>query len=156
MEIDMTQEEQAGVPRRIVLAGVGATSAAILAGCASYGPGTGSGGAGNSNDGGDTGDDPTGVPNEALPTSAIPVGGGVVLGARNVVVTQPKSGEFKAFTATCTHQGCTIADVKDGTINCPCHGSKFSPVDGSVVAGPAPRPLDPVSITVNGTGITFN
>jgi Rieske Fe-S protein len=79
----------------------------------------------------------------------------VVLGERGVVVTQPSAGQFKAFSAICTHQGCTVAEVRAGTINCPCHGSRFSAVDGSVVNGPAARPLRPVAVTVAGTDITF-
>jgi len=57
------------------------------------------------------------------------------------VVTQPVSGTFKAFSATCTHQGCAVSEVANGTINCPCHGSRFAVADGSVTAGPATTPL---------------
>ena len=67
----------------------------------------------------------------------VPVGGGVVLADRDVVVTQPVPGTFQAFSATCTHQGCTVSEVANGTINCPCHGSRFAVADGSVTAGPA-------------------
>jgi Rieske Fe-S protein len=69
------------------------------------------------------------------------------------VITQPRAGSFAAFTAVCTHQGCTVSTVSDGTINCPCHGSKFSITNGSVVGGPAPSPLAAVSIKVHGTSI---
>jgi Rieske Fe-S protein len=86
-------------------------------------------------------------------TSAVPVGGGMILSAKKIVITQPQAGSFKAFTAVCTHMGCTVSTVSDGTINCPCHGSKFSVANGSVVAGPAPSPLAPVSIKVQGTSI---
>jgi Rieske Fe-S protein len=86
-------------------------------------------------------------------TSAVPVGGGTILAAKKIVITQPRAGVFKAFTAVCTHMGCTVSTVSDGTINCPCHGSKFSVASGSVVAGPAPSPLAPVSIKVQGTSI---
>ena len=64
-----------------------------------------------------------------------------------------EAGQFKAFTAVCTHQGCIVATVANGTIDCPCHGSKFSAADGSVVNGPATSPLAPVTITVHGTSI---
>ena len=69
------------------------------------------------------------------------------------MITQPRAGSFDAFTAGCTHQGCLVATVSAGTINCPCHGSKFSIANGSVVNGPAPSPLAPVSIEVQGTSI---
>lgn len=71
----------------------------------------------------------------------IPVGGGMVFEADMVVVTQPTAGQFKGFDATCTHTGCLVAEVADGTINCFCHGSKFSIADGTVTAGPADAPL---------------
>ncbi|MGH3253335.1 MAG: Rieske (2Fe-2S) protein [Trebonia sp.] len=78
----------------------------------------------------------------------VPVGGGMVYTAAKVVVTQPVKGEFKAFSAVCTHVGCVCNQVAAGTINCPCHGSKFKITDGSVVAGPAPAPLPAKAITV--------
>jgi Rieske Fe-S protein len=85
---------------------------------------------------------PAGPPGTVLgPASAVPVGGGAVYADQSVVVTQPSPGTFRAFSAVCTHQGCTVSDVYGGTINCPCHGSKFKITDGSVVAGPARRPL---------------
>jgi Rieske Fe-S protein len=87
-------------------------------------------------------------------TSEIPVGGGKVFGDAKVVVTQPTSGQFKGFSAVCTHQGCIVADVADGTINCACHGSKFKIADGSVANGPASRPLPAADITVQGGKIT--
>ena len=86
-------------------------------------------------------------------TADIPVGGGKILAAKKIVITQPKAGSFDAFTAVCTHQGCIVNSVSGGTINCPCHGSKFSIANGSVVNGPAPSPLAPVSIEVQGTSI---
>ncbi|NYD29939.1 Rieske (2Fe-2S) protein [Nocardioides kongjuensis] len=78
----------------------------------------------------------------------VPVGGGVVLKADELVVTQPVAGEFKAFTALCTHQGCLVGSVTDGSIHCPCHDSLFSATDGSVESGPASAPLAAVAVTV--------
>jgi Rieske Fe-S protein len=82
--------------------------------------------------------------------SAVPVGGGMVYTDAKVVVTQPSKGEYKAFSAVCTHVGCLCNQVANGTINCPCHGSKFKITDGSVVAGPAPAPLAAKTVTVSG------
>ena len=76
---------------------------------------------------------------EAIKVADIPVGGGKVFDAAKVVVTQPKAGEFKAFSAICTHKGCTVASVANGTINCPCHGSMYDMATGQVTGGPAPR-----------------
>lgn len=83
----------------------------------------------------------------------IPVGGGKVFADQKVVVTQPQAGTVKAFSAICTHAGCTVSEVSDGTINCTCHGSKFRVADGSVAEGPAGRPLPPVAIATQGTAI---
>jgi len=80
--------------------------------------------------------------------SEIPVGGGVVFTAAKVVVTQPVKGEYKAFSAICTHVGCICNVVANGTINCPCHGSKFKITDGSLVTGPGSGPLPGRTIAV--------
>ncbi|MEV5281912.1 Rieske (2Fe-2S) protein [Streptomyces sp. NPDC051994] len=81
-------------------------------------------------------------------TSDIPVGGGRIFPDHKVVVTQPEAGTFKCFSAICTHEGCTVSTVSGGTINCPCHGSKYRVADASVVSGPAPRPLASQPIAV--------
>jgi Rieske Fe-S protein len=83
------------------------------------------------------------------------VGGGTVLLKDNLVVTQPVAGEFKAFSAVCTHVGCLLNKVANGTINCPCHGSTFRIADGGVVTGPATRPLTSVPITITAGMITL-
>ncbi|GKQ36273.1 Rieske (2Fe-2S) protein [Streptomyces sp. A012304] len=128
--------------RRTVLLATGAAgAAALVAGC------------GGSDDGGAS--DASRSPNatgdrELAKTSDIPVGGGKIFPDEKVVVTQPTEGEFKAFSAVCTHQACTVAAVADGTINCPCHRSSFRITDGSVTGGPATRPLPAERITVEG------
>jgi len=151
-----------GASRRVVLTGVGVAALAVLTGCATYDSSGGSdtppaGGStsaadpdpGTSSDAGGGGGDPL------AQTADIPVGGGTVLDRQKIVITQPKAGTFKAFTAICTHQGCVVEEVKGGTINCPCHGSKFKVADGSVANGPAARPLREISIKVDGTGIAL-
>jgi Rieske Fe-S protein len=93
-------------------------------------------------------------------TSEIPVGGGLILSDSEVVITQPEAGDFKAFTAICTHQGCTVTEVAD-TIKCPCHFSEFSIDDGSNVVGPndtaagSVAPLAAVEIVVDGDQISL-
>jgi len=87
--------------------------------------------------------------------SSIPVGGGTVFADKDVVVTQPTAGEYKAFSATCTHQGCKVKSVADGVIVCPCHGSKFAIADGSVASGPAKSPRPAKSVTEEGGSIVL-
>ena len=77
----------------------------------------------------------------------------MVLPARSLVVTQPTAGDFHGFDAHCTHAGCPVDRVADGTIRCPCHGSEFSLADGSPVAGPARDPLSPRRLVVRRGGI---
>ncbi|WP_405578154.1 Rieske (2Fe-2S) protein [Streptomyces sp. NBC_01190] len=88
-------------------------------------------------------------------TSDIPVGGGKIFADQKVVVTQPAAGQFKCFSAVCTHMGCTVSSVSDGTINCPCHGSKFHVADGSVANGPATQALPAKQVTVSGDEVTL-
>jgi Rieske Fe-S protein len=88
-------------------------------------------------------------------TSAIPVGGGKIFSTQKVVVTQPSSGEFKVFSAVCTHMGCLVNQISNGTIDCPCHGSQFSIKDGAVVAGPAPSPLPAEQFKVSENNIVL-
>ncbi|MFD4224055.1 MULTISPECIES: Rieske (2Fe-2S) protein [Streptomyces griseus group] len=139
--------------RRTVLAAGAAGAAALVTGCGSSDEGGGgdTSGAPTASDGASDGASPgasDGV--ELAATGDIPVGGGTVFKERKVVVTQPEEGEFKAFSAVCTHASCLVSTVSDGTINCPCHGSRFSITDAAVEAGPAPRPLPAERISVSG------
>ena len=149
--------------RRTMLACAGAACAAVLAGCSKY----------NSNNGGVAGSQPApassssaapasqagsgsgaaAAPAALASTSDIPVGGGKILADKKIVITQPQSGAFHAFSAVCTHAGCTVGSVSGGTINCPCHGSKFNITTGAVVNGPAASPLPAVGIKVQDTSI---
>jgi Rieske Fe-S protein len=148
--------------RRTVLACAGAACAAVLTGCTTYNANSGgvdapqgtqpaesSSAPAASGSGGAGGNAPAALAS----TSQVPVGGGTILSDKKIVITQPQSGTFKAFTAVCTHAGCTVGSVSGGTINCPCHGSKFNIANGAVVNGPAAAPLAPVNIQVQGTSI---
>ena len=129
--------------RRSVLASAGLAAAALggLSACGADGSGgSGSGGAGSA------------APLTAK-TSEITVGGGKVYADSRAVVTQPTAGQFKAFSSICTHAGCPVAEVTT-TINCNCHGSKFSITDGSVVNGPASKPLPARTVTVTGDSVS--
>ncbi|HEY3880235.1 MAG TPA: Rieske (2Fe-2S) protein [Trebonia sp.] len=158
--------------RRAVLAGACAACAAVLTGCTTYDANNGftpqssaaapasSASAAGTASAAATGSSAAatasgaGVPANALATTAqVPEGGGKIITGKNIVITQPEAGSFKAFSAICTHQGCIVGTVAGGTIDCPCHGSKFSIKDGSVVNGPATSPLPRIAITVEGTSI---
>jgi Rieske Fe-S protein len=95
------------------------------------------------------------VPEGLTTTSDIEVGGGAIFADQEVVVTQPTKGEFKAFSAVCTHQGCLVASISDGTINCDCHGSRFSIGTGEPESGPATSALGEVTIAVTGDRISL-
>ncbi|MFI6366019.1 Rieske 2Fe-2S domain-containing protein [Nocardia sp. NPDC050630] len=91
------------------------------------------------------------VPGTALiRTADVPIGSGVLLG--DTVVTQPSSGNYQAFSVICPHAGCAVATISGGTVNCPCHGSRFN-LDGSVATGPATQPLAARTISVQGEWI---
>lgn len=120
-----------GVLRGAAAVGVVGASAAALAACSSGG-------------GQPTASGPTTVG----PTGDVPVGGGKVFKDQKIVVTQPTAGQFKAFSAVCTHAGCLVDGVQGGTIQCPCHGSQFKIADGSVANGPASTPLPSYPVAV--------
>lgn len=93
---------------------------------------------------------PTGEGGKLVGQAEVPVGGGVVLADQRAVVTQPKAGEFKAFSAVCTHQQCLVSSVSGKEIHCPCHGSSYSIEDGSVTNGPARDPLPKIPVAGKG------
>ncbi len=179
----MSETQDSGLPvqsRRALLIGAGVTCAAALAGCSTYDANNGGlagpppssssaasssaasssaasasaaapSAAGSATAGGGASSAP--VAGALATTAEVPVGGGKIIDGKNIVITQPASGTFKAFTAVCTHQGCIVNSIANGTIDCPCHGSKFSIKDGSVVNGPATSPLAGVGIKLVGTSI---
>ena len=57
------------------------------------------------------------------------------------------NGDFRAFSAICTHAGCSVSLSGDQFV-CPCHGGRYSAADGSVLGGPPPSALPPLNIQV--------
>jgi nitrite reductase/ring-hydroxylating ferredoxin subunit len=137
-----------GASRRAVVGGVVGLGVGVplIAAC-----GSGEGGGGSAASGGTVGK-----------TSEVPVGSGKIFTADKVVVTQPTQGDFKAFSAVCTHQGCVVAEIVGQDIDCTCHGSKFSITDGSNVEGPnkspagSVKPLEKLSVTVKGDDLVVS
>lgn len=125
------------IGRRTAFKGLGALGVAlVLAGC------------GNDEESG-----PKAKAGELLgETAEVPVGGGLVLADKKIVLTQPTQGEFRAFSAVCTHQSGELSPTAEG-LHCSLHGSLFSADDGSVLRPPASAPLPEIAITVEGTEI---
>ena len=137
--------------RRALLTGAGVACAAMLAGCAARDSANGATAPAASSSAASAAPAPS--RGALAATSQIPEGGGTIIDAERMVITQPSPETFNAFSAICTHEGCFVGSVSHGTINCPCHGSEFSIKDGSVVRGPATRPLPRMAIKVEGTSI---
>lgn len=129
--------------RRELLRGAGTAMGAVA----------GVGMVGACSDGGPEGTPVTGVSARTgtvvIGLAEVPVGGAAraTIDDQPVLVTQPTEGEVHGFSAVCTHQGCDVAPG-DGELRCPCHQSRFSLTDASVLGGPAPEPLAEVSVTV--------
>lgn len=155
---DVVAGNDPGLSRRLALRGVAVAGVGIpfLAACGSDAGPSGSTATPEATAGSDTsmsGEPPAGGGGFAT-AADIPEGGGAIFADEGVVVTQPAAGEFRGFTNICTHQGCPVSDVTD-TINCTCHGSRFSIQDGSPQGGPATSALTAVALTVNGDSISL-
>jgi len=154
---DRATRDDAAASRRTVLRGAatGGVALPLLAAC-------GGGSGGNSADGassgtpGSAGGSGSGSGGTTVAASDVPVGGGAILKDAQVVVTQPTKGDFKAFSAICTHQGCLVGSVTDGQIVCPCHGSRYSITTGRPLSGPAPSPLPAKKVSVQGGDIAVS
>ena len=128
------------VTRRTVLtvgaAAVGTAGLAMLAGCSKTTSASAATGSGAN-------------PAVLAKVADIPVGNAVsaTLGGKPILISQPASGTIVAFTAICTHQGCTVAPAGK-EFQCPCHGSVYNAATGAVIQGPAPAPLAAIPVKV--------
>jgi nitrite reductase/ring-hydroxylating ferredoxin subunit len=155
--------------------GVGAAGASVLAACgggsgngsAESGSGGGSNGGSNKsgggggsggNAGGGGGSNKSGGSKGAQASggqaiaraSEVPPGSAIKFtnSGNPAVLVHLQSGSFVAYSAVCTHQGCTVA-YNNGELACPCHGSVFNPANGGqVVNGPAQQPLPKIPVEV--------
>lgn len=121
--------------RRELIAAGAAIAASLLAGCAD-GEAASSGPAAE----------------VTVAKDSVPVGGGLVLDG-GYVVTQPEAGAFVAFSSRCTHQGCTVSEVRKDGVYCGCHGSLFALNDGTPLQGPATDPLVRATLTETDTDL---
>ncbi|HZP43660.1 MAG TPA: Rieske (2Fe-2S) protein [Candidatus Binatia bacterium] len=79
----------------------------------------------------------------------------VRFGTRPAIVVQTKGGELRAFSAVCTHLGCTVQYRSDlEAIWCACHNGRFD-LTGRNIGGPPPRPLDALAVTVRGEDVVL-
>ncbi|MEU9253124.1 Rieske (2Fe-2S) protein [Streptomyces sp. NPDC048270] len=125
--------------RRTVLRGAAALAGAAGAGAALTACSTGT------NSGGNTPATPT-APVDLGAAAEVPVGGAKLYRERKLIVSCPAAGEYKAFSAQCTHAGCVLDKIVEGEGNCPCHGSRFDAATGRVLKGPATDPLPAVPV----------
>ncbi|MDT5000745.1 MAG: hypothetical protein QOK12_2850 [Mycobacterium sp.] len=141
-------------PRRNVIAGAGlGLAATAVTACSTYGKKPAASSASSAPAPAPAAQGSSGAPGPAAAlakTADVPVGSGVILD--DIVLTQPTAGVFKGFSSVCTHAGCKVSKIENGTIDCPCHGSKFS-LEGAVVNGPAKDPLEAKAVSVQGDSI---
>ena len=152
--------------------GVGAACASLVA-CGGGAGGSGGGSGGGDSGGGDSGGGDSGGGNYSggsdggsKKSSGGDAAGGTAIASESevapgsaikfkdsgkpAVLVHLDNGDFVAYSAVCTHQGCDVA-YQGGELACPCHGSVFDPADGAaVVTGPATRPLPEIPIKVQG------
>jgi nitrite reductase/ring-hydroxylating ferredoxin subunit len=154
-----TRRDRRTVLRCAALAALAGASAPLLAACGGSDSAGSSSGSGASSaptsaaGSAPSSSAPAGSGTVLGPVSDVPVGGGKVFSDAKVVVTQPTAGEYKGFSAVCTHAGNPIGSVDGGQIVCPFHSSHFSITDGSPVSGPAQKPLPTVNVAVKGANI---
>jgi Rieske Fe-S protein len=140
--------------RAVLAAGAAAVSVTTLAACGGGGtaaaPEPGGGASSTSGGGPAGGGSGGGAPAGLAKVADIPVGGAVsaeTSDGQPVIVSQPSAGQIVAFSAICTHQGCTVAPA-GSMIRCPCHGSTYDLATGANTGGPAPKPLAAVPVKV--------
>ena len=91
-------------------------------------------------------------PKKIVKTSKFPIGSTrkfVAVDGAPAFLFRTKSGVF-AYSAICTHQGCTVDYLKAGKkLICPCHGASFDPFNGGkLVSGEAKGPLAKISVSI--------
>lgn len=158
-----TSEAQVGLSRREALTGLAGTLVLLLLGLRPQGTAISNATVPNSPRQGRNGLAP-------LPSSgAVRVARAAQIPVNHALAaTDPKTGDpaiivhapnshFYAYDAVCTHAGCTVGyDPATKLITCPCHGAQFDPTHSAqVVAGPAPRPLASLPMSIDHQGNVY-
>jgi len=141
---DSTELTSGPSRRTVLVAGAGtALGVTVVAGC---------GGGSSSPSSTPTTSGGTGGSTGLAKVSDVPVGGAVsaqTSDGKPAIVAQPTAGDIVAFSAICTHMGCTVAPA-GGILKCPCHGSTYDLATGDNTGGPAPSPLTKIDVLVKG------
>lgn len=147
--------DHAPLTRRALVSIGGASAGVVLLAACTPGGAQGASGSGGSGDSGGSGGSGGGSGSTKVSLASIPVGGAVsaTLAGKPIVVSQPSAGQVVAFSAVCTHQGCTVAP-QGKEFDCPCHGSRFDATTGDVLNGPARDPLPKLKAQVSGDSVT--
>ena len=146
LETDSGLGQSAPTRRQVLAAGAVVAGSVALVGCGSSSGGTSPGAVPGSSSGGAGG----GI----IKLADVPVGGSASATANGqpVLVSQPTAGNVVAFTAICTHQGCTVAPAGK-EFQCPCHASVYDAFTGAVISGPAPAPLAAIPVKIAGAEV---
>jgi cytochrome b6-f complex iron-sulfur subunit len=92
-----------------------------------------------------------------LPKSEVPVNAtkDLMIGPTPVIIINARDKGFLAFSKVCTHLGCLVKYDKERQIFiCPCHAGVFD-LEGNVISGPPPRPLEKFAVRVDGDNIVI-
>lgn len=135
--------------RHVIAAGAGIGALAAVAGCGS-GADSSSSSSSSSSSAPSSSESSSSAGGETVATvKDIEVGGAVSAksGGKDIIVARPTADSVVAFSAICTHKGCTVKP-NGKELDCPCHGSKYAAATGKVINGPAPKPLPGVPVHV--------
>ena len=135
---------------------------AACAGCAAFGLAACGGGSSSASPAQESppttsggGSSPEGSKTVIAKLADIPVGGSASAkspAGKPLLLARPTATTVVAFSAICTHQGCTV-EPAGNHFGCPCHDSVYDAFTGKNISGPAPRPLSPFAVAIAGDDV---